>query len=169
MYTRIVVPLDVSELAALALAEAMTIAWRTAAPLHLVRVIALASLSHGGGYAWGSGALARHLIGDEVAEATADLAQTAARLQVQGLTVTTEVRQGDVVDELLRVAQPGDLYGLATHGRSGVTRWLLGSVAEALVRRSVIPVLIVRALVPSRVSVRMPAAVPVSAAQPASA
>ena len=79
--------------------------------------------------------------------------------------MTTEVRQGAVVDELLRVAEPGDLYVLATHGRSGVTRWLLGSVAEALARRSLVPVLLVRALVPNPMPGRRPAPVPGLAVQ----
>ena len=38
---------------------------------------------------------------------------------------------------------PHDLIALATHGRSGMTRWVLGSVAEALVRGTGDPVLII--------------------------
>jgi nucleotide-binding universal stress UspA family protein len=63
--------------------------------------------------------------------------------------VTTEVRRGGVVFELQQVAQPGDLYVIASHGRGGISRWFLGSVAEELVRRSVVPILIVRVLTPN--------------------
>ena len=160
MYTRLVVPLDGSALAAQALPQATMLAQRGVIPLHLVRVVELPPLARAG--------LAEFR--EDVAAAAADLTQVAARLQAEGLSVTTEVRPGDVVDELLAVAEPGDLYVLATHGRTGVTRWLLGSVAEALARRSVVPVLLVRMLVPSRVvktETRAPATVP--AAQPAHA
>src|SRR6478609_3045317 len=111
MYQRLIVPLDGSALAQQALPEATMIAQRGALPLHLVRVVDPAHLDRAGGDA----------------DAVAELAQTTTWLQVQGLAVTTEVRQGAVVDELLAVAQPGDLYVLGTHGRTGVTRWLLGS------------------------------------------
>ena len=43
-------------------------------------------------------------------------------------------------------AGPGDVIVMATHGRGGVTRWFLGSVAEGVVRRAPVPVLLVRAL-----------------------
>lgn len=169
MYQRLVIPLDGSAIAAQALSEATMIAQRANLPLHLVRVVDLARLDWASGYGLGIRVAVPPRLADEVFTATAELAETAAQLRAKGLPVTTEVRQGDVIAELQRVAQPGDLYLLATHGRSGMTRWLLGSVAEALVRRSVVPVLIVRALVPSRATdrVRTATAVPVLAAQPA--
>jgi hypothetical protein len=44
-----------------------------------------------------------------------------------------------------------DLVVMATHGRTGITRWMLGSVAERLVEASYIPVLLVRSAVRYRV------------------
>jgi nucleotide-binding universal stress UspA family protein len=51
---------------------------------------------------------------------------------------------GQPVAEILKLAAEADLLVLATHGRRGVDRALLGSVAEEVLRRSPIPVLIAR-------------------------
>lgn len=150
MYKRIVVPLDGSELAKKALPDAITMAQLSQAPIHLVRVIDLTQLDRYGLYGFGGGALAfQELVDDELEQATSDLEKAASELRGRGLTVSTEVRRGAVVFELQQVAQPGDLFVIASHGRGGVSRWFLGSVAEELVRRSVVPVLIVRVLAPS--------------------
>jgi nucleotide-binding universal stress UspA family protein len=44
------------------------------------------------------------------------------------------------------VIEPGDLLTLTSHGRGGVRRWLLGSVAEKLVREAKAPVMLVPAV-----------------------
>jgi nucleotide-binding universal stress UspA family protein len=56
----------------------------------------------------------------------------------------TELRTGQPAPELLAALRPGDLVVLTPHGRGGVRRWLLGSVAEKLVRLAPAPVLLVR-------------------------
>ena len=60
--------------------------------------------------------------------------------------VERHVTQGDVTDEILRFAREKrcDLIVMATHGRKGLGRILLGSVAENVLRRSPCPVLTVR-------------------------
>ena len=61
--------------------------------------------------------------------------------------VETSVVEGmpaDVVRELTRTIQ-ADLVVMGTHGRTGINRWMLGSVAERVLRESPIPVLTVRA------------------------
>jgi nucleotide-binding universal stress UspA family protein len=40
---------------------------------------------------------------------------------------------------------PGSLVAMTTHGRSGIGRWILGSVADRVIRHSGVPVLVVRA------------------------
>ena len=54
------------------------------------------------------------------------------------------VRRGAVDRAILADPQPGDVIVMTTHGRGGVARWFLGSVAEDVVRRSAVPVLLVR-------------------------
>ncbi len=58
----------------------------------------------------------------------------------------TIVLRGDPGDAILRTANDidADLIVMATHGRIGINRFLLGSVAEQVVRKSAIPVLTVR-------------------------
>ena len=63
-----------------------------------------------------------------------------------GVPVEYAVRFGDPADEIVEEARAAgaDLIAMATHGRTGMARLLLGSVAEAVLRRSEVPVLLVR-------------------------
>ena len=71
------------------------------------------------------------------------------RLQVPDADVRAERRfeEGDPATEILRAAQelPADLIVLGTHGRTGLRRLLMGSVAEQVVRKARCPVLTVTA------------------------
>jgi nucleotide-binding universal stress UspA family protein len=68
------------------------------------------------------------------------------RLKAKGFTVESHVRYGDEAGEILdHAAQKDiDLIAMSTHGRSGVKRWLLGSVAEKLLRHATKPIFLVR-------------------------
>lgn len=55
-----------------------------------------------------------------------------------------EIAAGDPIKEILRRSENVDLIAMATHGRSGLSRLILGSVAEAVVRASSVPVLLRR-------------------------
>nr|WP_231512990.1 universal stress protein [Haloferax mediterranei] len=61
-------------------------------------------------------------------------------------TVSTAIRVGDPAREIIRYAEERDVdtIVIGSHGRSFVVRMLLGSVAEAVVRRAPTPVLVVR-------------------------
>ena len=65
----------------------------------------------------------------------------------KGFNAEIHVRYGDVADEILSHSKRNeiDLISMSTHGRSGLGRWLLGSVAEKIVRHSEKPVLLLRA------------------------
>ena len=67
-------------------------------------------------------------------------------MKAKGLTVDTHVRYGDEAEEILDHASQKDidLVAMTTHGRSGVKRFLLGSVAEKILRHSTKPVFLVR-------------------------
>jgi nucleotide-binding universal stress UspA family protein len=62
------------------------------------------------------------------------------------LTVERRLETGDPVEVILRVAQelPADLIVLGSHGRTGLARLLMGSVAELVARKASCPVLIVK-------------------------
>jgi hypothetical protein len=64
--------------------------------------------------------------------------------------VERRVEEGDAVEAILRVAQEvrADLLVMGTHGRTGLGRLLMGSVAEQVVRKAACPVLTVKAPFP---------------------
>jgi nucleotide-binding universal stress UspA family protein len=79
-------------------------------------------------------------------EAESYLRRLAHELEGAGLTVRTSVTVGDTVDEIVDGAEREhvDLLALATHGRSGLRRWLHGSVADAVLHGTTKPLLLVR-------------------------
>jgi len=74
------------------------------------------------------------------------LGEAAEDLRSHGLSVEVEVRTGHAAPALLDTvdALDPDLLAVATHGRSGVDRMLMGSVAESVLRRAPCPVLTVK-------------------------
>lgn len=75
-----------------------------------------------------------------------DLAATGAALRGRGLSVQEEIRRGDAATEILACAagRGADLIAMTTHGRTGVARWVIGSVATRVLRGGTIPTLVVR-------------------------
>lgn len=69
-----------------------------------------------------------------------------ARLTAASVPHTRLVRRGDPVGEILDVCSEisADLLAMTTHGRSGFTRFVLGSVTDALVRRATVTMLLLR-------------------------
>jgi nucleotide-binding universal stress UspA family protein len=118
----IVVAVDDSEASAAAATFALTIARALGTPVHLVHV------------ALGS---------DAVPAALHTVARDAA---AAGVVCSTEIRHGAVVDTLITAAgeRGASMLATGTHGRGGLGRLLLGSVAEGLIRGAVLPVLVVR-------------------------
>ncbi|MDQ2808464.1 MAG: universal stress protein [Chloroflexota bacterium] len=147
MHEAILVPLDGSPLAETVLPPAAALAAATGRDLLLLGVTpGPARLS---GLAWPQlGLLAQ--IPDRPAEATAYrdyLTGVAARLTADGLAVRAHLRQGDPAEQILaQLRDEPELTGvaLATHGRSGLQRTVLGSVAERIIQAAPVPVLLVR-------------------------
>src|SRR5882724_6413098 len=81
-----------------------------------------------------------------ISKAEEHLADIAKRLGKDGVTTSTFIRIGNPVDEITTFTkdQGIDLVVMGTHGRTGLQHLLLGSVAERVVRSSVVPVLTVR-------------------------
>jgi nucleotide-binding universal stress UspA family protein len=79
-------------------------------------------------------------------EATAKLEELADVFVNVGVSVRVEVRHGTPVDAILGCAKAHHPYLIVvgTHGRKGLRRALMGSVAEQVVRRAPVPVLTVR-------------------------
>jgi nucleotide-binding universal stress UspA family protein len=68
--------------------------------------------------------------------------------QAQGVRVESQVMEGDPVDMILRAAEEthSDVIVMGTHGRTALARLLLGSVAEAVLRKAPCPVLTAKPL-----------------------
>ncbi len=145
MYRRIVVPLDGSELAERALPDAEGLARVIGVPLHLVRAVEPANLSSLDLYGVADYGVLTQALVEEQTSAQEYLERTASALAERGLVATTDLRQGRAATEIVASVEPGDLIVIASHGRGGMARWFLGSVAEEVARRSSVPVLLVRA------------------------
>lgn len=145
MFERIVVALDGSEAAEAALQAGAELAQRLRVPLHLVRVADLSLVHWGESEAAEAYAELSREMTQEQAAAQHYLEAAAAPLRAEGLAVTTEARAGFAAPELVAAVGPGDLLIVASHGRHGLARWFIGSVAEQVARRAPVPVLIVRA------------------------
>jgi nucleotide-binding universal stress UspA family protein len=147
MYRRIIVPLDGSAIAEQALAQAVELSRMSGAPIHLLRVVDYLRMEQYGPYALAlEYSTTEPILNVETTESREYLTAIETNLTGDGLTVDTEVRQGRVAREIVAAAQEGDVIVMASHGRGGFSRWLLGSVAEDVVRHASVPVLLVRAV-----------------------
>ena len=133
MFDTIIVPTDGSDQAHRALATAAELARQHDATVHVLTVVDSRFLGKA------------TEIDDAEATASADLAEFTAAVDTEGLSVTTSVRHGIPDEEIRTYAtdHDADLVVMGTHGRTGVRRYVLGSVAEKVVRLSDVPVLTV--------------------------
>ena len=146
--TRLVVPLDGSPLAEAALAVTAAVSRRLGeTPLFLVRVVNPVELMPP------AVGMAEAIPAEVYAEteeqmeagARTYLDGVAAELRAQGLPVATQVLTGPPAAAIEAATRPGDVTVLCSHERTGVMRWLVGSVAEQLVREDEAPVILVPA------------------------
>jgi nucleotide-binding universal stress UspA family protein len=147
--SRVVAPLDGSDLAEQALPIAVRLAGILGSPLHLVRAIDVDNIravihesrsGHAGPYTGETYEDARKVAEER---ATSYLEAIAEPIRGQGVTVNTELLQGTPSFVLLWHTNEEDLVVMTSHGRHGFRRWYLGSVAEKLVREGKAPVLLV--------------------------
>lgn len=147
MLTQIMVPLDGSAVAERALPCAAAVARACGATLHLVRVVtAMEYLTWEPVPAFTPPDVYEAVL----QEATTYLAAHQQRLSATGLTVRTAVPVATVGASLLDDERDAgiDLVVLCSHGRTGLARFALGSVAERLLHDGAAPLLLVRAFGP---------------------
>ena len=142
MYNKVLVPLDGSTFSELALANAVTIvSGCQATELVLINVIEpYKDLAH-----WVSDDVAKRMELEAKQVAQNYLDRAVERLTNEGLKVEAVVAEGDPAGVILEYAKKTgvDLIVIATHGRSGFSRFMFGSVASKITHDSSIPVLIV--------------------------
>jgi nucleotide-binding universal stress UspA family protein len=85
------------------------------------------------------------------------LKRVANSLTQQGYKASTAVRSGPVADAIIDYAEESriDLIAMCTHGRTGLGRWVLGNVAERVLRARCTPLMLVRAQRPERIQLPM--------------
>jgi nucleotide-binding universal stress UspA family protein len=143
----IFVPLDGSGLAEIALRHAVALAKTMKLAVQLVRVYALPSDA----YIVADGVISQGAAPFREAmqnEAESYLEGKVETLRADGLAeVIGTAMEGDPPNEIIDLAAKtaNSLIAMSTHGRSGIGRWLLGSVAEKIIQHSRVPVLLIRA------------------------
>jgi len=145
MYKKILAPLDGSQLAECTLAHTRAVAKGCQVPqVVLLRVIEpIPQVADIGAEL--SGDWRRNAEKGAQAAAKDYLAKVADNLKKEGITAETAVVSGMPANEILDYAKKNqvDLIVMSSHGRSGITRWVLGSVADRVLRHSTAPVLLV--------------------------
>jgi nucleotide-binding universal stress UspA family protein len=142
MYKKILVPLDGSELSESVLNHVVTIATNCQVPeVVLARVREPLDKSVKKTLDAKIFSQLDEAYYDEAANYLEEIATTLKR---KGIAVKVEVLSGKPAEEILKYSQRSgvDLIIMSTHGRSGVSRWVFGSVADKVIRQTEIPVLI---------------------------
>jgi nucleotide-binding universal stress UspA family protein len=143
MYSKILVPLDGSKTAEKVLPYARYLAGKLKAPVELLAVLDIAEMA-----THITAERARHLdtmIEDGMRASTTYLRGAATTFPSGNVTCTVEKDRAEEAIISKAEADSGTLIAMATHGRSGLNRFLLGSVAEKVLRGSGNPLLLVRA------------------------
>ena len=147
MYKKILVPLDGSELAECVLPHVESIAKGCGVQnVIFLRVVEPLYLPSSGEISF-SEEDRKRINSESRAIAVSYLSQLVSRAKYDGVNVQSEVVTGKAADSIAEHATKNgvDLIIIATHGRSGVSRWMWGSVADRVLRSACVPVLMVRA------------------------
>lgn len=177
MFKKVLVPLDGSELAEAVLPYVQDLGKRCASEVILLQVVATPSNRTTAIYRPPKGdmpmaplpesaedvAIAQYPIYREQemaslrAETERSLAGAKERLSKAGLTARIEVLFGRPAEKIVEYAmkEKVDLIAMATHGHSGFSRWVFGSVAEKVLRATTLPILLIRPPGADR-SIRLP-------------
>ena len=148
MYKNILVPLDGSELAECVLPHVESIAKGCGVQdVVFLRVVEPFYMPSGGDDGGFSADDVKRINSENRAAAENYLGQLVNRTKYDGITIQSEVMAGRAADSIADYATKNavDLITIATHGRSGVSRWVWGSVADRVLRSACVPVLMVRA------------------------
>ena len=136
MYERVLHPTDGSDAADAAAADAMELADRYDAPLHVLYVVDV-TVGHATDAHAGQVVEELESIGREHVESVTERARQA------GVDVTSEIQEGTPATTIVETTEPGDVVVMGTHGRSGLDRYLVGSTTEKVIRSVDVPVLTV--------------------------
>jgi nucleotide-binding universal stress UspA family protein len=151
MYSKIMVPLDGSELAECVLPHVEAIATGCKiATVVFVRVIDPGTVSAtlpAQGELGSQEKSRRQLEEERIKNAEAYLKKIIESISIENAVLQYEVIEGSVAENLADWAEKNDvdLIIIASHGRSGISRWMMGSIAERILHSVCVPVLMIRA------------------------
>jgi nucleotide-binding universal stress UspA family protein len=134
MFNRILVPLDGSGVAEGIVSEVEELASGIGAEVILLEVLSEAGVLPTTAH-------------QEYNKAKQYLDAIVQKLKSQGIKATATIRHGEPAEEIVDYAHTNgvDLIAMCTHGRSGVSRWVFGSVAEKVLRGTSLSILLCRA------------------------
>jgi nucleotide-binding universal stress UspA family protein len=141
MYKKILVPLDGSKLAEAALPHAEAIAKSEGAEIILLRIPMIPAME----FFAREPSIALKIQQDEEALAKKYLNTKLNELKKEQIQASTIMLEGSVPDTILGIAEEthSDMIVMSTHGRTGLQRWLMGSVADRVVHHAHIPVMLI--------------------------
>jgi len=145
---RILLPLDGSELGEASLPYVEEWATVTKAEVILLQVVTPHyDITLAQGYTSHLGRISEEYLTHASAAAKDYLNSVKERLTKMGITARSEVEVGSPAERIVGYAKESniDLIAMSTHGRSGIGRWLLGSVADKVIHAADRPILLVRA------------------------
>ncbi len=143
MFSKILLPLDGSKTAEIVLPHARSLALKFHLPVTLLYVVNIAELATH--LSAGNAQFMDAMVDGEIKRGRSYLSGLVNRFD--GLSVVCAVEKGRADEGIVHKAAEDKraLITMATHGRSGLNRWLLGSVAEKVLRATANPLLLVRA------------------------
>ncbi len=141
MYKKILVPLDGSALAEAVLPHAQALAKSEDAEIILLSVPVTPNLE----FLARSPSLANQVIEASEKDTEKYLVMEEAKLTMEGAKVSHIMREGPIAEMILKAAEEvhADIITMSTHGRTGLQRFLMGSVADRVVHYSHIPVMLI--------------------------
>ena len=148
MYRKILVPLDGSKLAECVLPHVEALAkGGQVQEVILARVHEPFQGFTGAADVVMSGREITRIDSEQIAAAQEYLKEAVNKVRLDGPKPRAELLTGPVAESIAEYASKNgvDLIVIATHGRSGVSRWVWGSIADRILRTSCVPVLMVRA------------------------
>jgi nucleotide-binding universal stress UspA family protein len=140
---KVLAPLDGSDVGESALSYAETVATISQATINLIQVVSPPGTVEAnllGGPDWRKFIKAMRDAGEKYLKSIAE------RFKATEIKVTYEVLTGDPADKIVEYAADKgvSLIAMSTHGRTGLARWVLGSVADKVLHEARIPILLVR-------------------------
>ncbi len=147
-FKKILVPLDGSQLGEAALPYAAKLAVVNNAEITLLQIVTTnQDLALAESYTSSMGQLSEEYVQHAMSQATQYLNRIKMLLETKDIPVHAHVEIGFPAEQIINYAREHeiDMIAMSTHGRSGINRWLVGSVADKVMRASSVPVLMIRA------------------------